>query len=213
MKCKFLSMVYFDHSYRMFIFIGHPIPILCLASRTTVTSARIPKEDACHRARNLCVVSDVQKRTPGLTHKGCMRLVACILERAQWRHGRSRDEIKYRRVMQLEFAAGLCISYLNNNTMQDLNQQPLKCKSYVLIWNLVSCVWLLYFPPAGTYQFYCDGLQCMGQGWKKCKKVFSNFSIFCMHLFYCIPFKFPAFQAWFGLLQVIKYYSQYKMYK
>ena len=26
--------------------------ILCLTSRTTVTSARIPEEDACHRTRN-----------------------------------------------------------------------------------------------------------------------------------------------------------------
>ena len=46
--------------------------ILCLTSRTTVTSARIPDEDACHRARNLCVFSRVQKGTPGLTHKGCV---------------------------------------------------------------------------------------------------------------------------------------------
>ena len=37
---------------------------------TTVTSARIRDKDACHRARNLCVVSRVQKGTPGLTHKG-----------------------------------------------------------------------------------------------------------------------------------------------
>ena len=44
--------------------------ILCLTSRTTVTSARIPEVDACHRARNLCVFSRVQKGTPGLTHKG-----------------------------------------------------------------------------------------------------------------------------------------------
>ena len=36
---------------------------------TTVTSARIP-EDACYRARNLCVFSRVQKGTPRLTHKG-----------------------------------------------------------------------------------------------------------------------------------------------
>ena len=37
-----------------------------------MTSARIPEEDACHRARNLCVFSRVQKGTPGLTHKGCV---------------------------------------------------------------------------------------------------------------------------------------------
>ena len=46
--------------------------ILCLISRTTVTSARNPEEDACHRALNLCVFSRVQKGTPGLTHKGCV---------------------------------------------------------------------------------------------------------------------------------------------
>ena len=39
--------------------------ILCLTSRTTVTSVRI-------RARNVCVFSHVQKATPGLTHKGCV---------------------------------------------------------------------------------------------------------------------------------------------
>ena len=38
----------------------------------TVTSARIPDKDACHRARNLCVFSCVQKGTLGLTHKGCV---------------------------------------------------------------------------------------------------------------------------------------------
>ena len=37
-----------------------------------MTSARIPEEDACHRVRNLCVFSHVQKGTPGLTHKGCV---------------------------------------------------------------------------------------------------------------------------------------------
>ena len=46
--------------------------ILCLTPRTTVTSARIPDKDACHRARNLNVFSRVQKGTPGLTHKGCV---------------------------------------------------------------------------------------------------------------------------------------------
>ena len=40
--------------------------------RTTVTSARIPDNYTCHRARNLCVVSRVQKGTPGLMHKGCV---------------------------------------------------------------------------------------------------------------------------------------------
>ena len=39
--------------------------------RDVSDSARIPEEDACHRARNLCVFSRVQKGTPGLTHKGC----------------------------------------------------------------------------------------------------------------------------------------------
>ena len=40
-----------------------------------ITSARIPEEDACHRARNLCV-----------SH---------AFKRAQWRHRRSLDETKY----------------------------------------------------------------------------------------------------------------------
>ena len=47
-------------------------PILCLTSRTTVTSARIQDEDACYGARNLRVFSRVQKGTPGFTHKGCV---------------------------------------------------------------------------------------------------------------------------------------------
>ena len=37
-----------------------------------MTSARIPEEDACLRARNLCVFSRVQKGTPGLTHTDCV---------------------------------------------------------------------------------------------------------------------------------------------
>ena len=45
--------------------------ILCLILRTTVTSARNPEEDACHRARNLCVFSHVQKGALRLMHKGC----------------------------------------------------------------------------------------------------------------------------------------------
>ena len=48
------------------------VTILCVTSRTTVTSSRILEEDACHRAHNLCVFSHVQKGTPGLTHKGCV---------------------------------------------------------------------------------------------------------------------------------------------
>ena len=48
------------------------VTILCLTSRTTLTSARITEEDACHRVRNLCVFSHVQKGTPGLTHTGCV---------------------------------------------------------------------------------------------------------------------------------------------
>ena len=43
-----------------------------LASRMTVTSARIPEDDACYRARNLCFFSRIQKGTPGLTHKDCV---------------------------------------------------------------------------------------------------------------------------------------------
>ena len=46
--------------------------ILCLTPRTTVTLARIPDKDTCHRAQNLCVFSRVQKGTLGLTHKGCV---------------------------------------------------------------------------------------------------------------------------------------------
>ena len=46
--------------------------ILSLTSRTTVTSARIPGEDACYQERKLCVISHVQKGTPGLMHKGCV---------------------------------------------------------------------------------------------------------------------------------------------
>ena len=37
-----------------------------------MTSVRVPEEDACHRARNLCVFSRVQKGTPRLMHKGCV---------------------------------------------------------------------------------------------------------------------------------------------
>ena len=59
--------------------------ILCLTSRTTVTSACIPVEDARHRARNLCVFSRIQKGTPGLSHKGCVSqrvfsVYSCILD-------------------------------------------------------------------------------------------------------------------------------------
>ena len=50
----------------------HLTSILCLTSRTTVTSARIPEEDACHRARNVCAFSRIQKGTPGLMHKWCI---------------------------------------------------------------------------------------------------------------------------------------------
>ena len=51
----------------------NPIHIPCFTSRTTVTSARILEEDACYRVRNLCVISHIQKGTPGLTYnKGCV---------------------------------------------------------------------------------------------------------------------------------------------
>ena len=46
--------------------------ILCLMSRTIVTSALIPDEGACYGARNLRVSSRVQKGTPVFTHKGCV---------------------------------------------------------------------------------------------------------------------------------------------
>ena len=43
--------------------------------------SRIPEEDTCHRARNFCVFSSVQKGTPGLTQKGCalQRVSSCVL--------------------------------------------------------------------------------------------------------------------------------------
>ena len=53
----------------------------------TVTSARIPEEDACYRMRNLCVFSRVQKGTPGLMHKRCV--LQCVSL-----GGRSLDETK-----------------------------------------------------------------------------------------------------------------------
>ena len=65
---------------------------LCITQRTTVTSARIPEEDASYRACNLCVVSCVQKGTPGWTHKGCVlqRVSLGALSHFCW------DETKYR---------------------------------------------------------------------------------------------------------------------
>ena len=54
-----------------------------------MTSARILEEGTCHRARNLCVFSRVQKGTPGLTHQGC------VLQRVSLGALRSRDETKY----------------------------------------------------------------------------------------------------------------------
>ena len=41
------------------------VTILCLTSRTNVTSVHIPEEDACYRARNFCVFSRLQKGTLG----------------------------------------------------------------------------------------------------------------------------------------------------
>ena len=46
--------------------------ILCLTSRTTMMSARIPDEYSCHGARNLCVFSHIQKGTLGFTHRVCV---------------------------------------------------------------------------------------------------------------------------------------------
>ena len=65
--CPIIAIIWWNFSNLM----ARIFAILCLTSRTTVTSARIPEEDACHRARNLSVFSHVQKGTPGLTHKGC----------------------------------------------------------------------------------------------------------------------------------------------
>ena len=75
--------------------------ILCLPSRTTVKSMRIPEEDACDHQRNLCVFSHVQKETPGLTQKR-MRLPVCIRGCAQSHHGRSLDETNYRKSTHTE---------------------------------------------------------------------------------------------------------------
>ena len=63
-------MLILDHSLRYGIISIQDV--LCITPRTTVTSSRIPDEDACHRARNFCVFSRVKKGTPGLTHKGCV---------------------------------------------------------------------------------------------------------------------------------------------
>ena len=36
-----------------------------------MTSVRIPEEDYYYRAHSMCVLSRIQKRILGLTHKGC----------------------------------------------------------------------------------------------------------------------------------------------
>ena len=72
--------------------------ILCLISRTTVTTARILEEDACYHARNIinmCVFTS-SKSNIGPHWRIIKALAACILWRAQWRHGRSWIETKYR---------------------------------------------------------------------------------------------------------------------
>ena len=53
-------------------FVSLYLYFVSITSRTTVTSARVPEADACHRACNFCVFSRVQKGTPRLTHKGCV---------------------------------------------------------------------------------------------------------------------------------------------
>ena len=66
------------------------LTILCLTSRTTMTSAH-----ACHPLRNLCLFSHVQKGTPGWRIKDA----SCSVypwARSVWSLGRSRDETKYR---------------------------------------------------------------------------------------------------------------------
>ena len=45
----------------------------------TATSARIPDKYACHRACNMCVVSRVQKGTPGLTHSDALSDATVVL--------------------------------------------------------------------------------------------------------------------------------------
>ena len=43
-----------------------PLPILCFFLKTTVTSVRIPEEDAYYCARNMCFFSRVQEKNPGI---------------------------------------------------------------------------------------------------------------------------------------------------
>ena len=49
-------------------------------------TARIPDEDPCYHARNLCVFSHAQKGTPGLTHTGyvlqCVSLGVSVMSRS-----------------------------------------------------------------------------------------------------------------------------------
>ena len=56
--------------------------ILCLSSRTTMTSARIPEEDAYYRTQNIVYF---------LTHSIAAAYIIC---RSQLCHGRSQDETK-----------------------------------------------------------------------------------------------------------------------
>ena len=58
-----ISQLHLSSAKKDFIFyiFLSAVTILCLTPRTTVMSARIPDIDACHRARNLCIFSSVQK--------------------------------------------------------------------------------------------------------------------------------------------------------
>ena len=59
-----------------------------------MTSARGTEQRACYRVRKFCVFSHVQKRNPGIDAQ-MMRFAVFILQRAELRHSRSRDETKY----------------------------------------------------------------------------------------------------------------------
>ena len=65
LKCHWVEVNYQNLWYSGMLY-------FCLTLRTTVTSACISEEDACHHTCNLRVFSRVQKGTPGLTHKGCV---------------------------------------------------------------------------------------------------------------------------------------------
>ena len=64
-----------------------------------------------------------------------MRLAACILGRSQWRHGRSRDETKYRRNCVKWYA---CEARCK---MSHVNNQCVKCCMWCLKWFEIDVNW------------------------------------------------------------------------